>query len=310
MATKTINLTGAEVAVTGLDGAHAHIRNDGTEVIYAAKTAGITAGADGVASIPAGQSDTIRGISGAVYLLGTGSVLIQSDDYVASPFKSSVTLGSVTGEISRAVSNSNILDNPDFKINQRGETEYTGSCMTIDRWHSSSALTVNVSDNITISAGAATGYFEQSLDRGNDFDNKLLTLSAHLSDGTVLTASGVCPQAPESGRPLFITITLPDGHDVRMYRGASAEKFSLLCQLRVYSGKSIGNLRALKLELGGIATPFCPPDQASELAKCQRYYQIRSTGDIAPVDLRPTMRDTPTVTQLSDGNYGYSAEIF
>lgn len=38
MATKTINLIGAEVAVAGLDGAHAHIRNDGTEVIYISKT--------------------------------------------------------------------------------------------------------------------------------------------------------------------------------------------------------------------------------------------------------------------------------
>ena len=106
MATKTINLTGAEVAVTGLDGAHAHIRNDGTEVIYAAKTAGITAGADGVASIPAGQSDTIRGISGAVYLLGTGSVLIQSDDYVASPFKTSAASGgSAVDEVARTAIN-------------------------------------------------------------------------------------------------------------------------------------------------------------------------------------------------------------
>ena len=106
MATKTINLTGAEVAVTGLDGAHAHIRNDGTEVIYAAKTAGITAGADGVASIPAGQSDTIRGISGTVYLLGTGSVLIQSDDYVASPFKTSAASGgSAVDEVARAAIN-------------------------------------------------------------------------------------------------------------------------------------------------------------------------------------------------------------
>lgn len=93
MATKTINLTGAEVAVTGLDGAHAHIRNDSTDTIYAAKTAGITAGADGVASIPAGQADTLRGISGAVYLLGTGSALIQSDDYVESPFKASTASG-------------------------------------------------------------------------------------------------------------------------------------------------------------------------------------------------------------------------
>ena len=106
MATKTINLTGAEVAVTGLDGAHAHIRNDGTEVIYAAKTAGITAGADGVASIPAGQSDTIRGISGAVYLLGTGSALIQSDDYVVSPFKTSAQgSGSGADEVARAAIN-------------------------------------------------------------------------------------------------------------------------------------------------------------------------------------------------------------
>ena len=104
--TKTITLTGAEVAVTGLDGAHAHIRNDGTEVIYAAKTAGITAGADGVASIPAGQADTLRGISGAVYLLGTGSALIQSDDYVESPFKTSAqSSGSGADEVARAAIN-------------------------------------------------------------------------------------------------------------------------------------------------------------------------------------------------------------
>ena len=159
MATKTINLTGAEVAVTGLDGAHAHIRNDGTEVIYAAKTAGITAGADGVASIPAGQSDTLRGISGAVYLLGTGSVLIQSDDYVASPFKTSAASGgSGADEVARTAinthagndeihvtaeekaawnavnySNPNLLINPDFRINQRGLSEYA-SDYTVDRW--------------------------------------------------------------------------------------------------------------------------------------------------------------------------------
>lgn len=105
MATKTITLTGAEVAVTGLDGAHAHIRNDSTDTIYAAKTAGITAGADGVASIPAGQADTIRGISGKVYLLGTGSALIQSDDYVESPFKASTASGgSAVDTASRAAS--------------------------------------------------------------------------------------------------------------------------------------------------------------------------------------------------------------
>lgn len=99
---KTIILSGGEISVA-LDGAHAHIRNDGTDVIYAAKTAGITPGADGVASIPAGQADTIRGISGIVYLLGTGSAHIQSDYYVANPFKTStVSGGSAVDEVARA----------------------------------------------------------------------------------------------------------------------------------------------------------------------------------------------------------------
>lgn len=106
MATKTINLTGAEVAVTGLDGANAHIRNDGTEVIYAAKTAGITAGADGVLSIPAGQAATVYGISGTVYMLGTGSAQIISNDYSELPFKTSATSGgSGADEVARAAIN-------------------------------------------------------------------------------------------------------------------------------------------------------------------------------------------------------------
>ena len=132
MATKTINLTGAEVAVTGLDGAHAHIRNDGTEVIYAAKTAGITAGADGVASIPAGQSDTIRGISGAVYLLGTGSVLIQSDDYVASPFKTSAASGgSGADEVARTAINTH-AGNDEIHVTAEEKAAWDGKAELTD----------------------------------------------------------------------------------------------------------------------------------------------------------------------------------
>ena len=129
--TKTINLTGAEFAVTGLDGAHAHIRNDSTDTIYAAKTAGITAGADGVASIPAGQADTLRGISGAVYLLGTGSAHIVSDDYVESPFKASTASGgSAVDDVARAAvnthaGNAEIHVTADDKAMWNGKAELT-----------------------------------------------------------------------------------------------------------------------------------------------------------------------------------------
>ena len=56
MAVKTAKLTGAEAAVTGLDGSIAHIRNDGAGVVLASLKAGITEGADGVLSVPAGTS--------------------------------------------------------------------------------------------------------------------------------------------------------------------------------------------------------------------------------------------------------------
>jgi hypothetical protein len=93
MAIRTITLTGTELEVHDLDGTNLHIRNDGTSTIYASKKAGITPGADGVASIPAGQASTIRGTEKRIYLTGTGSVFIQSDDYVENPFKTSTASG-------------------------------------------------------------------------------------------------------------------------------------------------------------------------------------------------------------------------
>lgn len=47
---------------------------------------------------------------------------------------------------------------------------------------------------------------------------------------------------------------------------------------------------------------------SEELALCQRYYQIRSTNNIADVDLRPNMRVTPTKTAVT-GGYAYDARL-
>lgn len=63
-----------------------------------------------------------------------------------------------------------------------------------------------------------------------------------------------------------------------------------------------------KLEHGNFATAFISPVPATELIKCQRYYQIRSASDIAATDLCPAMANTPAVTVLDNGNYAYCAE--
>ena len=103
MTSKTISLTGEEIKVEYSGGANAWLRNDGTAAVYASASAGISAGADGVVSIPAGQAAAIYGASGTVYLLGTGSVQLVGSDYTSCPFKTSAQSGgSGADEVARA----------------------------------------------------------------------------------------------------------------------------------------------------------------------------------------------------------------
>lgn len=90
MAYKTIALTGAEIEVD-ISGQNCDIRNDGTGVVYASTTVGITAGADGVLSIPAGGAAKLLDSGGTVYLLGAGSVLLCGNDYAELVFKTAAT---------------------------------------------------------------------------------------------------------------------------------------------------------------------------------------------------------------------------
>ncbi|MBS6586186.1 MAG: hypothetical protein KH345_08525, partial [Eubacterium sp.] len=149
MTSKTIVLTGAEIRADYSGGTNAWLRNDGTAVVYASAEAGISAGADGVVSIPAGQAAAIYGACGSVYLLGIGSVMLIGSDYTACPFKTSAQSGgSGADSVARAaieahaadtdihvtadekaywntLSGKNELDNPDFRVNQRGQNEYS-----------------------------------------------------------------------------------------------------------------------------------------------------------------------------------------
>ena len=104
MTSKTIALSGAEIRVDYGGGTNIWLRNDGTGAIYASTTPGITAGADGTASIPAGQAMRIDGACGTVYLLGTtGSVQLVGSDYTACPFKTSAQSGgSGADDVARA----------------------------------------------------------------------------------------------------------------------------------------------------------------------------------------------------------------
>lgn len=188
--------------------------------------------------------------------------------------------------------NTNLLINPDFRVNQRGLIEYTGAWIySVDRWQSFSCKVIPVSDGINLSLAGADYFsilqkFENTLPFGQ------YTISWSI-DNHIYTGTGLLD---ENGFAIY-------------FDQSRIELHSNYLQFYMISVTDI-TINWVKLELGSIATPFIPPDPATELVKCQRYYQIYSSGDINPVDLRSNMRITPTITQLSDGNYAYDAEIY
>ena len=337
MTSKTIVFTGEEIRADYSGGTNAWLRNDGTATVYASTAPAVTPGADGVVSIPAGQAAAIYGACGAVYLLGTGSVMLVGSDYTACPFKTSAQGGSGADDVARAaieahaadadihvtadekaywntLSGKNELDNPDFRVNQRGQNEYSTG-YTVDRWYISTdkCKAAPETNGIRLTATAALTSNTHAFWQNIEFP---LAPGKYTLSLNVLEVSGVWSArirtVNASGDYVDsyytsvlhegvnkVSVDLPDGE----YISAVSVGFN--------KGTEAGNSLKLawtKLEGGSLATPFVQTDYAAELAKCQRYYQVRTTNDINPLDLRPSMRKITDIKAV-EGGYAYVAEL-
>ena len=338
MTSKTIALTGAEIRADYSGGTNAWLRNDGTATVYASTAPAVTPGADGTVSIPAGQAVRIDGACRTVYLLGaTGSVQLVGSDYTACPFKTSAQSGgSGADSVARAaieahagnadihvtaaeksawdgLSNPNLLINPDFRVNQRGQNEYSTG-YTVDRWYSpgkcsAAPISGGVKLTSTVTASSTTHAFWQNFEFPLPPGKYTLSLKAADVTGVwaarirIVTAAGDYVDSYYTPRLQAginsVTVDLSDSE----YISAVSIGFN--------KGTEAGNSLKLawaKLEGGSLATPFVPPDYAAELAKCQRFYQVRTTNDIDPLDMRPSMR-TITDIKAVEGGYAYVAEL-
>ena len=336
MTSKTIVLTGEEIRADYSGGTNAWLRNDGATTVYASAAPGVTAGADGTVSIPAGQAAAIYGTCGTVYLLGTGSVQLVGSDYTACPFKTSALGGSGADSVARAaieahvgnadihvtaaeksawdgLSNPNLLINPDFRVNQRGQAEYT-SGYTVDRWYSpgkcsAAPISGGVKLTSTVTASSTTHAFWQ------DFEFPLppgkYTLSLKAADVTGVWAARIrTVTAAGDYVDSYYTSAFREGVNkvsVDLSEGEYISAVSVGFNKGTEAGNSL-KLAWAKLEGGSLATPFVPPDYAAELAKCQRFYQVRTTNDIDPLDMRPSMRSITDIKAV-EGGYAYVAEL-
>ena len=337
MTSKTIVFTGEEIRADYSGGTNAWLRNDGTATVYASTAPAVTPGADGVVSIPAGQAAAIYGACGAVYLLGTGSVMLVGSDYTACPFKTSAQGGSGADDVARAaieahaadadihvtadekaywntLSGKNELDNPDFRVNQRGQNEYSTG-YTVDRWYISTdkckaapetnGIRLTATATLTSNTHAFWQNIEFPLAPGK------YTLSLKAADVTGVWAARIrTVTAAADYVDSYYTPRLQAGINSVTVDLSDSEYISAV-SIGFNKGNEAGNSLKLawaKLEGGSLATPFVPPDYAAELAKCQRFYQVRTTNDIDPLDLRPSMR-TITDIKAVEGGYAYVAEL-
>ena len=337
MTSKTIVFTGEEIRADYSGGTNAWLRNDGTATVYASTAPAVTPGADGVVSIPAGQAAAIYGACGAVYLLGTGSVMLVGSDYTACPFKTSAQGGSGADDVARAaieahaadadihvtadekaywntLSGKNELDNPDFRVNQRGQNEYSTG-YTVDRWYISTdkckaapetnGIRLTATATLTSNTHAFWQNIEFPLAPGK------YTLSLKAADVTGVWAARIrTVTAAGDYVDSYYTPRLQAGINSVTVDLSDSEYISAV-SIGFNKGNEAGNSLKLawaKLEGGSLATPFVPPDYAAELAKCQRFYQVRTTNDIDPLDLRPSTR-TITDIKAVEGGYAYVAEL-
>ncbi|MBQ0079704.1 MAG: hypothetical protein KBS66_07445 [Eubacterium sp.] len=175
--------------------------------------------------------------------------------------------------IDKVVSNPNLLDNPWFTINQRGQSVYTTDGYCYDRWALDSASVGSGGSvgGITLLA-RGDGYcgIRQKLDSLSNFIGAEMTFSVLDSSHHVHSMTFTCPN---NGDPrVDRTFTLTNGVTWRF----SIQANNGIWDLQIKNNtKNSSVFIAMKLELGSVSTleNDSAPNYAEELLKCQRYYQ-------------------------------------
>lgn len=222
--------------------------------------------------------------------------------------------------IAQAVSNRNLLDNPWFTVNQRGfasDSNPSAGTHLVDRWavrYNPSTGSVAVNDGIvTLTSADKILIVGERFEKSVGFSGKMLTASIMLSDGTILSGTGIFPN--ENGADVNVINT----SDLTVYyQYSSASGGYPFLGITCKANKTL-SIKAVKLELGSVSTLAMDiaPNYATELLKCQRYFvRFKPTSGYAwigmgigeggtllqvLIDLPTVMRVNPTISYADIG---------
>ncbi len=183
------------------------------------------------------------------------------------------------------ISNPNLLINPDFSINQRGQTSYNSGGYTFDHWflYNTGNTVTNLANSYGLKLSAASTIASQILFTQKIKNNiiplligKPLTISAKIRDyiATNNNYQIICRchnTATYGGNIANATIDLKSTGILSASVTVPSDTLSISVLIRSsgqVSGDYVG-IDWIKLEIGSTATEFVPPLIEDELLKCQ-----------------------------------------
>lgn len=183
------------------------------------------------------------------------------------------------------ISNPNLLINGDFRINQRGQTTYTGIGYAIDRWGgggSAPQMSVETNGNITLTNTTSNNaYYKQVSENSTFLAGQTVTMSASLasiSSGEAIISIYTTTNSSPSGWTILATKSISQSGiysvTAAIPNGITFVSFDIGVMGTNSTGgaNSVATYEWAKVELGSVATAFSPRPYAEELALCQRYY--------------------------------------
>lgn len=173
------------------------------------------------------------------------------------------SLSQLANYLGTKFSNPNLLINPDFKINQRGNETYTKdnqgpAIYTTDRWAVWNA-TLNANSMLLKAYDSGIGLIMQRL------ENKINGISTVSFEVSSISGTLTALARGTSGNSLGEISVTQKG----IYQFTANGEISDIT-FKISAGGSITFAWA-KLEHGSIATPFVAPNPAEELVKCLRF---------------------------------------
>lgn len=205
-------------------------------------------------------------------------------------------LSQLADYLGKKFSNSNLLINPDFKINQRGSANYTSNGYTVDRWKVNNGTVKPQSNDVSVTLNNK-GQFIQLLENTLSGTYTATIKVTSITGDCVLFIGSHSLQLNKAGVFTFTENGSVNG--VSLYKSTA--------------GTCTINVEYIKLEQGSVATSFIAPNPAEELTKCYRFKYIgkavlrgRCTANQVfgfTKDLPTKLRTKPTTTFKSKNSY-------